>query len=159
MAHTDCTTTRSGSTFVSHASRSVKAAIPDILDAHTSRDKAKCFRDIGKYTFFEIVEKSDTVNVVHVGFPAKIAWFSFPQMFCKRTTLRSAKHGRIEFWTPPKSIADINGAWDLDALPNGHTLVNFHQSVTVPGWAKFLPIESYVASRVTRMMQDLDTLH
>lgn len=158
MGDSKCTTTKSGSTYISHATRSVRPAISDIIDAHTSRDKAACFRDIGKYTHFDIVETSETHKVVKVAFPAKIAWFSFPQMFCKRATLRSAKHGRVEFWTPPKSVADISGAWDLDALPDGHTLVNFHQNVTVPGWAKFLPIESYIASRVTRMMEDLDTL-
>ena len=148
------TSTKSGHVFVCSASGIVAAKVDTIIEAHTRRDKAECFRDIGRYTHFT----QDPDGLVRVAFPANIGLFKFPQMFHKRIVKKADGCGRIEFSTPPGGVANVSGAWDLLPINATQTMVNFSQRAIVPGWARFLPVEKYIQSRVTRMMEDLAAL-
>ena len=90
--------------------------------------------------------------MINMEFPAKIAFFSFTQKFCKRASFES-----IRFWTPDDSLSQIRGSWTLKRF-HGKTLVKFEQVVKVPGWATMFPLESYIRSRVMRMMEDTAAL-
>jgi len=139
---------------VVNASGIVGATPQQIVEAHTQRDKASVFRDIGHYTHFG--QEAD--GSVRVAFPARIGFFRFPQMFHKRVINQGAGR-RIEFTTPPGAIAEVKGAWDLIPINTDRTMVSFNQTATVPSWAKFLPVDGYIKSRVTRMMEDLAAIN
>lgn len=136
------------------ASGIVNATPRQIVDAHTQRDNAALFRDIGHYTQF--VKESD--GSVRVAFPARIGVFRFPQMFHKRV-ISQGTGSRIEFNTPQGAIAEVKGAWDLMPINTERTMVSFNQQAHVPSWAKFLPVDGYIKSRVTRMMEDLAAIN
>ncbi len=141
--------TRQGCVYTCSASAVIDASPRDVVEAHTLERNAAKFRDVRRYSKYEV----DDDGVVRVEFPAKVGFFSFTQKFCKRAT-RDA----IRFWTPDDGLARIRGAWTFEPAPAGRTLVKFHQVVRTPGWATILPIESYIRSRVVRMMEDTAAL-
>jgi hypothetical protein len=126
----------------------VNATPRDIIEAHTLERNASKFRDVKKYSKFEVWKD----GVINIEFPAKIAFFSFTQKFRKRVSFET-----IRFWTPEDSLSQIRGSWTLKRF-HGKTLVKFEQVVRVPGWATIFPLETYIRSRVTRMMEDTAAL-
>lgn len=139
---------RDGNVISCSANALVDATPRDIIEAHMLEKNASKFRDVKKYSAFRV----DGDGVVNVEFPAKIAFFSFTQKFCKRLSFES-----IRFWTPEDSLAQVRGSWSFKRF-HGKTLVEFEQVTKVPGWATIFPLESYIRSRVTRMMEDTAAL-
>jgi hypothetical protein len=139
---------RVGSVVSCSATTLVDATPKTIVEAHVLERNASKFRDVQKYSKFSV----GADGIIDVEFPAKIAFFPFTQKFCKRATAN-----RIDFWTPADSLAQIRGKWSFKRF-HGKTLVEFEQIAKVPGWATIFPLESYIRSRVTRMMQDTAAL-
>lgn len=140
--------TKTGSVVSCSATALVDATPKTIVAAHVLEKNASKFRDVRKYSKFAV----GADGVIEVEFPARIAFFSFTQKFCKRAT-----SGRIDFWTPADSLAQVRGKWTFQRF-HGKTMVEFEQIAKVPGWASIFPVEAYIRSRVTRMMQDTAAL-
>ncbi len=141
--------TKTGSVVSCAATALVDATPRTIMNAHFLEKNASMFRDVRKYSKFAV----GADGVIDVEFPAKIAFFSFTQKFCKRAT----RDDRIDFWTPADSLAQVRGKWTFRRF-HDKTLVEFEQVAKVPGWASIFPVEAYIRSRVTRMMQDTSAL-
>lgn len=119
-----------------------------IIKAHMERRYATAFRDIRRYTMFYCDD-----DVVHTAYASKVGFLNVPMSVCKRATPNG-----IEFWTPASSLAAFKGTWSITPHDKGGSKVTLEQTVTMPGWARILPVESYVHERIRRAFEDMAAL-
>lgn len=124
-----------------------------IIRAHLSPVHASSFRDIQSYTKFEVEGA-----VVRTEYPARIGPLKMLMKVHKRYVPETTERQCIEFWTAPDCLASFRGRWTVRPVGVASSHVTLNQAVSVPGWARWLPVESYLKSRVTRAFEDLERL-
>ena len=136
------------------ASASVPVRPETIVMAHTRREYARAFRDIGRYSRFRASGDS-----VITEYASRVGFFRFPMAVNKRVVRLAPGQVAIDFWTPPGSTASFDGRWTVRALPDGKgSAVHLEQTLDVPAWARFLPVEGAVRGRIERAFEDTAAL-
>ncbi len=123
-----------------------------IIRAHTHPHYAASFRDIQQYSKFEIEG-----CVIRTEYPARIGPLKMTMKVMKRFVPETPTRSCIEFWTAPDCLAAFQGRWTIREVGRG-SHVTLAQAVKVPGWARWLPVESYLRARVTNAFKDLEQL-
>lgn len=128
------------------ATATVPTDMQTVMRAHADPLYAPAFRDIGKYVLFE-----RDGHVLRTAYASRVGPMHVPMAVNKCV---SANEGTVDFWTAPSSMAAFRGRWTVTPAPGGGTHLHFHQTLDVPVWARFLPIESSVRDRVCRAIED-----
>lgn len=125
-----------------------------VVDAHTQERFAKAFRDIKRYTRFE---RGDDGRI-HTAYDAQVGFVKFPMQVVKRVKRHDDKGAIIEFATEEGCLATFSGIWRAWPEGPGGSVVALEQTVSVPPWARVLPVKSAIHRRVANAMRDLNGL-
>jgi hypothetical protein len=135
------------------------SADPDlVVRAHEDRRFAHAFRDIQKYTKFEMRDTGEILTAYN----ANVGFLKFPMEVVKRVTLDNATGDRyVRFRTTADCLADFDGHWRVRQDPvSGGSIVNLNQTIRVPPWTRWLrlPVESAIRRRIENAISDMDAL-
>ena len=117
-----------------------------VLRAHSDPAYAPAFRDILKYALFE-----RDGPVLRTAYAARLGPLHVPLAVNKRV---SEREGVVDFWTSPASMASFRGRWTVVPMSDGGALLQLRQTMDLPAWARFLPVEAAVRGRVMRAIED-----
>ena len=128
-----------------------------VVRAHEDRSFAPAFRDIKKYSRFEV----DDDGSIHTAYDARVGFLKFPMEVVKRVRrLDDGTTAVVGFETSDACLASFQGEWKVRRDPDNPagSIVDLAQTVAVPSWARFLPIEAAIRSRVQNALVDMDAL-
>jgi hypothetical protein len=125
-----------------------------VLQAHKDQAFASAFRDIGRYTMFQ-----NDGDVIRTAYSSRLSFLSIPMAVNKRVSPQHGDSGGyVDFWTPPSAMASFRGRWTVQPHIDGGSAVSVTQTIDLPAWSRFLPVESAVEGRVRRAFEDLAAL-
>ena len=132
---------------------------PDlVVRAHQEERFAPAFRDIKKYTRFE--HRDD--GRIYTAYGARVGFIKFCMEVVKRVRRDPADTDTtvIEFCTADGCLATFRGEWRVsrDKNNNNGSIVSLQQTVSAPSWARVLPVEAAIRSRVANAIDDMHAL-
>lgn len=127
---------------VVEAKRAVKANPNTIVNCHKFPSYGKVLGDT--YTHFERRGNHITCTI-----PQKIAFFTINIKFEKYIE-RFFDSTYVHFRTVDSAV-DIQGLWKISPFENG-TLLELGQTVQIPKWAKFMPVEKIMKGKIDAIL-------